>query len=655
MTISRSNLSWGIGAKLTLMTFLLVGVILSALVGGIGYSTSKLLEDRAVAQVVDQAQEVTDMIQMFNLGVTASVQRFSKMFGATFGDGLSLDVSKTVELGGRPAPVMRHGGSVLNGDFSIPDRFTERTGVTATVFVRSGDDFVRIATSLKKENGERAVGTILDRSHPAYAFLFAGKGYRGLAQLFGKDFMTDYEPVRDAHGNVIGALYVGLNIADDMAILKDKIRALKVGETGYFYVLDGRPGKGMGTLLVHPIKEGQMILDSKDSDGRPFIREMLEKRHGVIRYPWINKEKGETSAREKVVAYQEFKEWGWVIGGGAYAEEITHEFTTLRNLYLLAMLVALAIVAALLYIAIRHMVARPLQEASALAQRIATGDLTGRLDSRQNDEIGQLVQAMNGISDGLSRVVQQVREGCDQIVTASSQIAAGNKDLSSRTEAQAASVEETASSMEELTSTVRHNADNAGQANQLATSASEMAAQGGAMVSRVVSTMSAIDESARHMADIITVIDGIAFQTNILALNAAVEAARAGEQGRGFAVVASEVRALAARSAAAAKEINALITDSAGRISEGSSLAAEAGAMMEQVMQGVSRVSDIIGEISAASREQSSGIDQVNRAIAHIDEGTQQNAALVEQAAAAADSLAQQSGGLMASVQAFRL
>ncbi len=655
MTTSHGSYSWGVGAKLTLMTFLLVGVILSALVGGIGYSTSKLLEDRAVAHVADQAQAVTDMIQMFNQGVSTSVQRFSKMFVASFPEGLSLDTGKTIELGGRPTPVMRHGGAVLNGEFSIPDRFTERTGVTATIFVRSGEDFVRISTSLKKETGERAIGTVLDRAHPAYALLSAGKGYRGLAQLFGKDFMTDYEPVRDAHGNVIGALYVGLNIADEMAILKDKIRVLKVGETGYFYVLDGRPGKTLGTLLVHPIKEGQIILDAKDSDGRPFIREMLEKRHGVIRYPWVNKEKGETSAREKVVAYQEFRDWGWVVGGGAYTEEITHEFTTLRNLYLLAMSVALAIVAVLLYVAIRHLVARPLQEASTLAQRIATGDLTGRMDCAQHDEIGQLAQAMNGISDGLSRVVLQVREGCDQIVTASSQIAAGNKDLSSRTEAQAASVEETASSMEELTSTVRHNADNAGQANQLATSASEMAAQGGAMVSRVVTTMTAIDASARHMADIITVIDGIAFQTNILALNAAVEAARAGEQGRGFAVVASEVRALAARSAAAAKEINALITDSAGRISEGSALAAEAGAMMEQVMQGVSRVTDIIGEISAASREQSSGIDQVNRAIAHIDEGTQQNAALVEQAAAAADSLAQQSGGLMASVQAFRV
>ncbi len=315
MTTSRGNFGWGVGAKLTLMTFLLVGVILAALVGGIGYSTSKLLEDRAVAHVADQAREVTDMIQMFDQGVSTSVQRFSRMFVGSFPDGLSLDASKSIELGGRETPALRHGASILNGEFTIPDRFTERTGVTATVFVRSGQDFVRISTSLKKENGERAVGTVLDRSHPAHALLLAGKGYRGLAQLFGKDFMTDYEPVRDAQGNVIGALYVGLNIADDMAILKQKIRALKVGETGYFYVLDGRPGKTLGTLLVHPAKEGQIILDMKDSDGRAFIREMLDKREGVVRYPWINKEKGETTAREKVVAYQEYRDWGWVIGG----------------------------------------------------------------------------------------------------------------------------------------------------------------------------------------------------------------------------------------------------------------------------------------------------------------------------------------------------
>ena len=658
MTDARSrslSFRWGVGARLTLMAFTLVGAVLCALVAGIGYSTSQLLEDRAVAHVTDDARGVASMVRMFDQAVVSSVLRFAKMFGAGFGGEFSVDTSKTVDIGGRATPLMKSGGVVLNGDFGIPDRFTEKTGVPATIFVRSGDDFIRISTSVKKENGERAVGTVLDHASPAYGKLIAGQAYQGLTKLFGRHVITAYWPVQDAGGRVVGALYVGVDIDADMAVLKEKIRALKVGQTGYFFVLDARPGKDMGKLLVHPVKEGQVILDAKDSDGHTFIRTMLDQKHGLIRYPWINSEKGETTTREKVVAFEEFPNWGWVIAGGAYTEEINSEFRHLRNLYFGAVLVALFAIAFVLYFAIRRMVAQPLHGASLHAQRIATGDLSGRLEATHDDEIGELVHAMNGISEGLSSVVQKVREGCDQIATASNQIAAGNKDLSARTEQQAASVEETASSMEELTSTVRQNADHALHANQLAASASELALQGGAMVSRVVGTMDQIAASSKHMADIIGVIDGIAFQTNILALNAAVEAARAGEQGRGFAVVASEVRALAARSAAAAKEIKSLIDASAGRVADGSTLATEAGAMMQRVMQGVAQVSDIIGEISAASSEQSSGIDQVNRAITHIDQGTQQNAALVEQAAAAADSLAQQSTQLLASVRAFKV
>ncbi len=646
---------WGIGARLTLMTFCLVGLVLAALVAGIGYSTSTLLEQRAARHVEDDARAVVDMVSLFNQAVVSSVQRFSTMFGAEFGGGFSIDNERTIELAGRSVPSLKSGSTVLNGDFAVPDRFTARTGVPATIFVRSGEDFIRISTSVRKENGERAVGTVLDHASPAYARLIAGHAYHGLTQLFGKQVITAYQPVLGTGGRVIGALYVGVDISADMAVLKDKIRALKVGQTGYFFVLDARPGKQYGTLLVHPLKEGQNILGAKDDDGRPFIREMLEKGEGVIRYPWLNKEKGETVAREKLAAFQTFADWGWLVAGGSYVDEINSEFTHLRNLYIVAVLVALALVAAILYVAIRRMVAQPLEETRLLAQRMATGDLTGRLASGRDDEIGDLIAAMNGVSEGLSTVVQKVREGCDQIATASNEIAAGNRDLSARTEQQAASVEETASSMEELNSAVRQNADHAGQANQLAASAAGLASQGSEMVARVAQTMQEIDASSRHVADIIGVIDGIAFQTNILALNASVEAARAGAQGRGFAVVAEEVRALAQRSASAAKEIKALIGDSANTIAEGSTLATDAGAMMTQVMDGVAKVSGIIAEISSASREQSAGIEQVNLAIAHIDQGTQQNAALVEEAAAAADSLAQQSALLLQAVQAFHV
>ena len=314
--------------------------------------------------------------------------------------------------------------------------------------------------------------------------------------------------------------------------------------------------------------------------------------------------------------------------------------------------VVLAVVLGLMLI---RAIVGPINEAVNVANSVASGDLTSRIDVNSNNETGKLMQALRQMNDNLVDLVGKVRNGTESISTASGEIASGNADLSQRTEEQASSLEETASSMEELTSTVRQNADNARQANQLASGASEVAVKGGAVVGQVVDTMSAINESSKKIVDIISVIDGIAFQTNILALNAAVEAARAGEQGRGFAVVATEVRTLAQRSAAAAKEIKELISDSVNKVEDGTRLVDEAGATMDEIVNAVKRVTDIMAEISAASQEQSSGIEQVNQAITQMDEVTQQNAALVEEAAAAAESMQDQSSILMQAVSAFKM
>jgi methyl-accepting chemotaxis protein len=297
----------------------------------------------------------------------------------------------------------------------------------------------------------------------------------------------------------------------------------------------------------------------------------------------------------------------------------------------------------------------PLNQALNVAQKVAAGDLTSAVTSSSKDETGQLLQALKGMNESLVRIVSDVRGSTDSIFTASKEIATGNADLSARTEAQASSLQETASSMEELTSTVKQNAENARQASQLATTASQIAAQGGQTVGVVVSTMGDIAASSKKINDIIGVIDGIAFQTNILALNAAVEAARAGEQGRGFAVVAAEVRNLAQRSAAAAKEIKSLIVESVAKVDAGSAQVEEAGRQMNEIVTSVKRVTDIIAEISAASQEQSSGIEQVNQAVTSMDQTTQQNAALVEQAAAAAESLQEQATTLSQAVAVFKL
>jgi methyl-accepting chemotaxis protein len=323
------------------------------------------------------------------------------------------------------------------------------------------------------------------------------------------------------------------------------------------------------------------------------------------------------------------------------------------------LILTLAACAALLGAAISWLltrgIVRPIREAVEVAEQVAAGDLTRSIVASTNDETGALLRALRHMNDSLVGIVSQVRGGTDTIATASREISAGNLDLSSRTEQQAGALEETAASMEELTTTVRQNADNARQANQLAIAASQVATQGGAVVGEVITTMGAINDSANRIVDIIGVIDGIAFQTNILALNAAVEAARAGEQGRGFAVVASEVRNLAQRSAAAAKEIKELITASVANVDAGAKLVDQAGSTMEQVVGSIRRVTDIMAEITSASQEQTGGIEQVNQAIGQMDSVTQQNAALVEEAAAAATSMQDQAGKLAEVVSVFKL
>ncbi len=334
--------------------------------------------------------------------------------------------------------------------------------------------------------------------------------------------------------------------------------------------------------------------------------------------------------------------------------EANAAYENTRLIMIVAGLLAAVFAAAIAW-AISRSITHPLNRAVQVAETVAAGDLTADITATSTDETGRLLQALAAMNQKLKAIVMEVRRGTDSMVTASTQIATGNLDLSSRTEEQASALEETASSLEQLTSSVKQNADHTRKSSELAGNASQIANQGGAAVKQVVQTMGAINESSRKIVDIISVIDGIAFQTNILALNAAVEAARAGEQGRGFAVVASEVRGLAQRSATAAKEIKALINDSVNQVSSGTELVAQAGTTMDQVVDSIGQVSHIVGEISAATREQSDGIEQVNQAIMQMDNTTQQNAALVEEAAAAAQALQDQARRLLELVDVFRL
>ena len=414
-----------------------------------------------------------------------------------------------------------------------------------------------------------------------------------------------------------------------------------------------------GLNLVHPNpKNVGTIAQGETMDGQPdaqAYQEALAKDHVGLVVMKTRRPNGELAPKlNGIVA---FAPWDWWIGTGFFSDDMDATFWHSAWEILALFLAALAVIVALGWGVIRSIAAALGGEpayAADVTRRIAGNDLSAAVTLRRGDQ-GSLLHAIAAMQGQLSLTVRKIRGGAENIATAASEIAAGNQDLSARTEEQASALEETAATIEELTSTVRQNASNARQANQLAADASGLAVKGGAVVAQVVDTMGAINQSSRQVVDIISVIDGIAFQTNILALNAAVEAARAGEQGRGFAVVATEVRNLAQRSATAAKEIKQLIDASVSQVQAGSALVDQAGTAMGEIVGGVQRVASIMNEIMHASEEQTSGIEQINQAIMQMDAVTQQNAALVEQAAAAAESMQNQAGELADVVRLFQL
>ncbi len=437
----------------------------------------------------------------------------------------------------------------------------------------------------------------------------------------------------------------------------DAIRSLRYSGSEYFWINDMHP-----RMVMHPIRpelEGQDLSDNKDPEGTYLFRNFVDtvKKSGAGYVPYMWPKPGSDHPVQKVSYVQGFAPWGWVIGSGVYVDTVT---ATIWERTVKMGLSSLGLAALLLGIGwlmsrsiVRQLGGEPTQ-ASAVTERIAQGDLSVDIALRPGDT-SSLMHSLRVMRDNMADIVSRVRQGSESVAMASTEIAQGNHDLSARTESQASALEQTAASMEELGSTVRQNADNARQANTLAQSASAVAVQGGEVVGQVVDNMKAINTSSQKIADIISVIDSIAFQTNILALNAAVEAARAGEQGRGFAVVAGEVRLLAGRSAEAAKEIKALISDSVDRVEQGSALVDRARNTMNEVVQSIRHVTDIVGEISAASSQQSGAVGQVGEAVTQMDQNTQQNAAMVEQIASAASSLRSQAGELVQTVSTFKV
>ncbi|WP_082532755.1 methyl-accepting chemotaxis protein [Pelomonas sp. Root1237] len=630
-----------IARQVSLTGAVAVAVVLLGVSLIVGTLLKRSANDQVQTWVGDKAESLIDAMQAMDDVAAKQIQRSFGSFRQDFGPSFTLDEA-TGDL--------RDWGPKLNGNFTQVDKFAAVNGGVATVFAAKGDDFERITTSLKNEKGERAMGTMLGKQHPAHATVSAGKPYTGRALLFGRAYMTHYEPIKSDAGKVIGILFVGFDL-DAFELAMDRMAgSAKFFEHGGTYIVAVPKDPTKALLAAHPSAKGKLL----SSVAPGFEKTLAEQTASAVVLDDVPDVLGNGKTDNFAVARKSEKTGYWVVAQVSRGEAQAAGRTTLWFFWGALALTAVGLGFGLMWM-MRRWVAQPLASLQKAVGAIAEGDLTQSVSSSRNDEIGSLIQDTEGMRQRLATTIGTVRNSVDSIGTASTEIATGNLDLSQRTEQTASNLQNAASSMSELTGTVRQTADSARTANQLVQSAVAAATRGGEVVGQVVTTMDEINVASKKISDIIGTIDGIAFQTNILALNAAVEAARAGEQGRGFAVVAGEVRSLAGRSAEAAKQIKALIGNSVERVENGARLVQTAGTTMGEIVSSVQRVQDIIGEISSAATEQSEGINSVNTSVVQLDQMTQQNAALVEESAAAAESLKEQAQRLVEAVAVFRV